>query len=133
LEKAMVWVDLVTLLAVLQFFGFMVMVGTAREKYGVKAPAVSGNLEFERYFRVQQNTLETLIMFLPALWIAAHYFNPLWTALIGAIYLLGRLLYFQAYVRDPGTRTVGYVVSIAPVAVLVAMGLIGIVRAIVVG
>jgi uncharacterized MAPEG superfamily protein len=129
----MVWIDLVTLLAVLEFFAFIVLVGRAREKYGIKAPAISGNTEFERYFRVQQNTLETLIMFLPALWIAAHYFNPLWTALIGAIYLLGRILYFQAYVRDPATRTVGYLVSIAPVAVLIVMGLIGIVRAIVTG
>jgi glutathione S-transferase len=82
---------------------------------------------------VQQNTLETLIMFLPALWIAAHYFSTVWTAVIGSIYLLGRLLYFQAYVRDPRTRTVGYVVRIAPVAILFAMGLIGIVRAIVDG
>jgi glutathione S-transferase len=129
----MVWVDLVTLLAVLQFAGFIFMVGKAREKYGVKAPAVTGDAEFERYFRVQQNTLETLIMFVPALWIAAHYSNPMWMAAIGAVYLVGRMIYFQAYVRDPGSRTIGYLVSAVPVVALIVAGLIGIVRALLVG
>ncbi len=127
----MMWVDLVTLLAVIQFFCFAFFVGKARVKYGIRAPAVSGSVEFERYFRVQQNTLETLIMFLPALWIAAHYWSTTWMALIGAVYLVGRVLYFFSYVRDPTRRTLGYALSIGSVGILVVMGLLGIARAII--
>jgi glutathione S-transferase len=127
----MMWVDLVTLLAVIQFFCFAFFVGKARVKYGIRAPAVSGSVEFERYFRVQQNTLETLIMFLPALWIAAHYWSTTWMALVGAVYLVGRVLYFFSYVRDPTRRTLGYALSIGPVSILVVMGLVGIARAII--
>ena len=127
----MVWVDLVTLLAVIQFFCFAFFVGKARVKYGIRAPATSGNIEFERYFRVQQNTLETLIMFLPAMWMAAHYWSSSWMALIGAVYLVGRVLYFLSYVRDPTSRTLGYALSIGPVGLLVVMGLLGIAMAVI--
>jgi glutathione S-transferase len=122
----MMWIDLVTLLAVIQFFCFAFFVGSARVKYGVRAPATTGNLEFERYFRVQQNTLETLIMFVPALWIAARYWPIQWMALIGAVYLVGRVIYFFSYVRDPNSRTLGYALSIGPVGALVVFGLVGI-------
>ena len=127
----MMWIELVTLLAVIQFFCFAFFVGSARVKYGIRAPATSGNLEFERYFRVQQNTLETLIMFLPGLWIAAHYWSATWIALVGAVYLVGRVLYFFSYVRDPNSRTLGYALSIGPVGVLVVAGLVGIAMAII--
>jgi len=127
----MMWVDLVTLLAVIQFFCFAFFVGKARVKYGIRAPAVSGSIEFERYFRVQQNTLETLIMFLPSLWIAAHYWSTSSMALIGAVYLVGRVLYFFSYVRDPTRRTLGYALSIGPVGVLVVMGLLGVAMAVI--
>lgn len=122
----MMWIDLVTLLAVIQFFCFAFFVGAARVKFGVRAPATTGNLEFERYFRVQQNTLETLIMFVPALWIAARYWPMQWSALIGAVYLVGRVIYFFSYLRDPSSRTLGYALSIGPVGVLVVLGLVGI-------
>jgi uncharacterized MAPEG superfamily protein len=125
----MVWVDLVTLLAVVEFFWMIYLVGNARVRYGVHAPATTGNPEFERYFRVQQNTLETLIAFLPALWIAAHYWNAAWMAAIGAVYLLGRIIYLLSYVRDPKSRTLGYGLSALPVVTLVVFGLVGIVRA----
>ena len=126
----MPWVDLVTLLAVLEFLGLVWLVGKARVRYSVRAPATTGNEHFERWFRVQQNTLETLIMFLPALWIAAHYWPAAWMALIGAVYLVGRVIYLISYVRDPRTRTLGYVLSIAPVGILVVFGLVGILKSV---
>src|SRR5690348_10933299 len=95
------WVNLVTVLALVEFLAFGVLVGRARGLYGIHAPATSGNEMFERWFRVHYNTLELLIMFVPALWIAAMYWNPLWMAGIGAVYLIGRILYLQGYVRDP--------------------------------
>ncbi len=124
----MPWVDLVTLLAVLEFLGMVWLVGKARVRYSVRAPATAGNEHFERWFRVQQNTLETLIMFLPALWIAAHYWPAAWMSLIGLVYLAGRVVYLISYVRDPRGRTLGYTLSIGPVVVLVGFGLVGLLR-----
>jgi len=124
----MPWVDLVTLLAVFEFLGMAWLVGKARVRHRVHAPATTGNEHFERWFRAQQNTLETLIMFLPALWIAAHYWPPGWMALLGVVYVIGRVVYMIGYVRDPRTRGVGYYLSIVPVVVLAVLGLVGCVR-----
>ena len=125
----MAWVEIVTLLAVVQFMAFGFLVGAARVKYGVKAPATTGHEVFERHFRVQMNTLETLVAFLPSLWIAAHYWSPPVMAAIGAVYLIGRQIYLASYVRDPASRSAGYGLSFLPTAVLAVAGLIGAVRA----
>ncbi len=121
----MAWVQLVTLLAVLQFFGFGGLVARARSRYGVRAPATTGHEVFERYYRVQMNTLETLVLFLPSLWIAAQYWSPRWMAGLGVIYLIGRMLYLRGYVADPKQRHVGYTVSVAPALILLFIGLYG--------
>ncbi|MBS0571330.1 MAG: MAPEG family protein [Proteobacteria bacterium] len=122
----MVWVNLVTLCALLEYFIFAALVGKARATYGVKAPATSGHEVFERYFRVQQNTLELLIVFVPALWIAAQYWNPAWMAALGAIYVIGRIVYFRGYVGAPAARHNGFVLSIWPVALLLLAGIAGV-------
>ena len=67
----MEYVTLVSGLALLQYIAFGILVGKARGRYGVKAPAITGNDIFERYFRVQQNTLELLVVMLPAMWLFA--------------------------------------------------------------
>jgi uncharacterized MAPEG superfamily protein len=121
------WTDLVALLSLLQYFAFMVLVGRARGRYGVKAPAVSGNEFFERYFRVQMNTLELMLIFLPALYLAAVYWSPHWAAAVGAIYLVGRLIYLQSYVKDPASRGLGYALSAGPALVLLGGALVGLV------
>jgi uncharacterized MAPEG superfamily protein len=90
---------------------------------------MSGHEVFDRYFRVHYNTLELLIMFVPALWIAATYWNPLWMAGIGAVYLVGRILYLQGYVRDPKTRSIGFGLSITPIGILVLFALAGVAKA----
>jgi glutathione S-transferase len=125
----MAWVQLVALLALFEYLGFGTAVGNARARYGIKAPAITGDENFERYFRVQQNTLELLIVFLPVLAIAAAYWNPAWVAAIGAVYLVGRLVYFRAYVREPRQRSLGYGLSIVPVLLLALGSVIGVVRA----
>ncbi len=124
----MAWVELVTLLAVLQFFGFGGLVAKARARYGVQAPATTGHEMFERYYRVQMNTLETLVLFLPALWLAARYWPTHWVALAGVVYLLGRLVYLRGYVAEPKQRHVGYALSITPTLLLWLGALIGVVR-----
>src|SRR5215475_13720819 len=98
----MAWVHLVLILALVEYLAFGQLVGYARRKYRVKAPAIAGDPMFERYFRVQQNTLEVLIVFVPALLIAGQYWDPRWVAALGAVYLVVRLLYLRSYVRDPG-------------------------------
>jgi uncharacterized MAPEG superfamily protein len=125
----MAWVQLVALLALFEYMGFGMAVGNARTRYGIKAPAITGNEIFERYFRVQQNTLELLIVFLAVLAIASAYWNPLWVAAIGAVYLIGRLVYFRAYVRDPRRRSLGYGLSMVPVILLALGAAVGVVRA----
>ena len=124
----MYWVEFVTLLSLLQYLLFGVLVGRARGKYGIHAPAITGHEVFERYFRVQQNTLELMILFLPSLWIAAHYWNPQWMAAIGAVYLVGRLIFLRSYVVDPPSRSLGFGLSIIPVISLLLAGFVGVLR-----
>jgi glutathione S-transferase len=121
----MAYVDIVTALALLQFMVFGWQVARARAKYGVHAPAVVGNEIFERHFRVQQNTLEQLIVFLPGLYLFAHYFNSLWAAGLGLIYLIGRQVYSVSYVKDPKSRSAGFGLTFLPTMVLIIGGLIG--------
>jgi uncharacterized membrane protein YecN with MAPEG domain len=127
----MAWIQLVTLLALFEYLGFGMAVGNARVRYGVKAPATTGHAEFERYFRVQQNTLEQLLLFLPVLWIAAAYWDPRLVAAVGAVFLVGRLLYFRGYVREPRQRHIGFMLSIVPSAVLALGACVGVVRALI--
>jgi glutathione S-transferase len=127
--RSMAYVDIVTALAVLQFIVFGFRVGAARGRYGIKAPAITGNEIFERLFRVQQNTLEQLIAFLPGIYLFSRYFSPVVAAALGAVYLVGRELYAYTYVKDPGKREVGYGMTFLPMVILVVGGLVGAVRA----
>lgn len=124
----MAYVDIVTALAVLQFVVFAFKVGKARATYGIKAPATTGNNIFERYFRVQQNTLELLIVLLPGLYMFAHYFSPRIAAGLGGVYLIGREIYSATYVKDPAKRGAGYGLSFLPVVILIVGGLAGAAR-----
>ena len=122
-------IDLVALLALLQFLVFGALVGRARGRYGIKPPAVSGHEMFERACRVQMNTLELLVVFIPALYLAARYFAPLPAAIAGAVYLVGRIVYQQAYMRDPGRRSLGFLISMLPCMALLAAAGFGVLRA----
>lgn len=124
----MAWIHLVMVLALLQFLLFGALVARARGRYGVKAPATTGHPMFERYYRVQMNTLELLILLLPALWLAAQYWRPEWSAAAGAVYLVGRMVYLRAYVKEPSRRALGYGLSMAPIVVLLLASLAGVVK-----
>ena len=124
----MAYVQIVLALALLQFIYFGIAVGRARGIYKCPAPATTGNEMFERYFRVQMNTLEQLVVFVPALLLFATKVDPRWAAGLGAVYLVGRVLYFTAYVRDPAKRGPGFGLTAIPNLVLVVGGLIGAMR-----
>jgi glutathione S-transferase len=101
-------VALDTLLALLLFLWMMVRVGAARARCGVPAPATTGNPEFERHFRVQMNTLEGLVLFLPSLWLFAIFVNEDVAAALGLVWIVGRVLYMFDYVKDPAVRGRGF-------------------------
>tara|TARA_R110002110_G_C13470513_1_gene720867 strand:+ start:106880 stop:107263 length:384 start_codon:yes stop_codon:yes gene_type:complete len=107
----MTYVALVTLLLLIEYFAFVMLVGAARGKSGLKAPAVTGDEGFERAYRVQMNTLEHLIIVLPALWISASYFMPMVAAGLGLVFFVGRILYRNGYVKDPATRGTGMMIG----------------------
>jgi glutathione S-transferase len=118
-------VAVVIALALIQYVAFGMLVGWARGKYGVKAPAVTGHEIFDRYFRVHQNTLELLVVFVPAIWLFGMYVDPTWAALLGLVYVVARVLYLRGYVADPAKREVGFTLSVLPVLVLLAGALWG--------
>lgn len=115
---------IVSALALLQFMWFSVQVGSMREKHSVKAPAMSGPPEFERMMRVQQNTLEQLMVFLPALWMHAYVVNPQWAAGIGLVFIVGRFIYRAAYVKDPAGRSLGFMTGLVATATLLIWALV---------
>ena len=107
-----------TLLALLTYFWMGLRVARARGKYGIAAPTCTGNEDFERIFRVQQNTLEWLPLFLPSLWLFALYWNENVAACVGVIWIFGRILYALGYARAAGSRSLGFMVQGLAVAVL---------------
>ena len=116
--------DTLAMAAVLQYLFFGVLVGKARAQYGVHAPAVSGHEQFERVYRVHMNTLELLVVFLPALYAAGHYWPASVVVGVGAIYLVGRFIYWRAYVSAPQRRGLGFALSIGPVMTLALAALV---------
>jgi glutathione S-transferase len=126
-------VAIVTLIAIVEFIVFGMKVGTSREKYGVNAPATTGHDMFERHYRVHYNTLEQLIIFLPGLWLFGFYIGYSWAAGIGLIYLVGRVIYGIAYIKDPGSRGIGMLLSVLPCWVLILGGLVGATWSLIVG
>ena len=121
------YVSFVIVLALLEYFFFVAMVGAARDKYSINASATTGDPNFERIFRVQQNTLEQLVIFIPAIYLFGLYVHATAGAAIGLLFLIGRSIYYKAYITDPATRTIGMVCGVASYAILLLGALIGII------
>lgn len=119
---------LVILLAVIVYFWLGLRVGQARAKYGVKAPAITGNADFERTFRVQMNTLEWMPIFLPAAWLAAIYVSDILAALLGLVWIAGRVLYMRGYAEAAEKRETGFFVQAIATGALWAAALIGVLK-----
>ncbi|WP_316162326.1 MULTISPECIES: MAPEG family protein [unclassified Bradyrhizobium] len=117
---------LVTVLALMLYFYMAVRVAQARARFGVKAPATTGNADFERTFRVQMNTLEWLPIFLPALWLFAIYVSDVIAALIGLVWIAGRGMYMVSYARAAEKRGPGFGVQALAGSVLLVGSLIAV-------
>ena len=122
------WSGLATIAALLLFVWTGVMVGRARRRFGVQAPATSGDPGFDRVFRVQMNTLEQIVLFLPALWLAATVFSDRWAAAAGAVWVVGRIVYALAYYAEAGKRGPGFLLTVVPTFILSISAAIGILR-----
>ncbi|MCX7557477.1 MAPEG family protein [Xanthomonadaceae bacterium JHOS43] len=120
------WVALVVWSTVCLLLATTFIVGRARARYGVKAPAISGHPEFERAYRVQMNTIEQAIMFLPAFLLAASLSRHDIACVLGAIWLLGRIGYIVAYLRNPASRGPAFVIAMLAFAGLLIQSAWGI-------
>jgi glutathione S-transferase len=119
--------EIVTLLALLEYSILGVMVGRARQTYGIEAPATTGNPDFERYNRVHVNTLEALIVFLPAVWIfslSVHYRTGV---LLGLLFVIARIVYAAGYLSAASKRSTGAIATALINGILVIVPLIWIV------
>jgi glutathione S-transferase len=118
-------VGIVTGLALVEYFVFLLQCGQARGRLGVAAPAMSGNPEFERYLRVQYNTIEQLVIFLPSIWLFAAYVSPGVAALLGLLFIVGRFLYARGYIADPARRGPGFGITLLANGCLLVGGMAG--------
>ena len=119
------WVYAVIGLAILECFVFSMLVGFKRVKTGVEAPAVTGDPVFERYYRVHYNTIEQLIIFIPAILLFAHYISATVAAGLGVLFVIGRLVYLRLYTTNPAKRGPGFGLSMLPTIILLLGGLGG--------
>ena len=119
--------SLVGCLALGLYLALSFLAGRARERHDVAAPATTGHPEFEKRFRVQQNTLEQIVIFLPALWLFAAFVNAKLGAAIGLVWVAARSYYAWSYYRDPTKREPGFVVAVVASTILLIGATIGIV------
>lgn len=117
-------VGIVTLLAVLVYFWMATQISRTRRKVGIFPPAMTGDPLLERTIRAHANTLEWLPIFLPSLWLAAVYWSDLVAAILGAIWIVGRIVYFIGYRIDPSKRAPGFFIQASAASVLL-LGALG--------
>ncbi|MES2206330.1 MAG: MAPEG family protein [Pseudomonadota bacterium] len=122
------WVALITILTVIMQFALVINVGLTRRKYNIQAPAVVGHPTFERAYRVQVNTIENTLIFLPSLWLFAVYINYKIAIFLGAVWLIGRLIYAVMYQLDPKKRALGFGLAAGAILILMLGSLYGIVK-----
>ena len=109
---------LVTLLTLIVYFWMAFKVGKARGTFGIPAPRMDGPDDFLRVLRVQGNTAENLLIFLPSLWLFALSIGDLWAAAIGVIYPIGRVVYARGYYAEALKRSTGFTIGLAATVVL---------------
>jgi len=120
-------VGIVTVLALALYIYMGIRVGQARQKFDVKAPATTGHPDFERIFRVQANTAEWLIVFLPALWLFETFVHDYIAAILGIVWIVGRYVYMEGYAEAAEKRSAGFGIQALATLILLLGTLVGIV------
>ena len=115
----LIFTAIVTILALLVYFGLGIGVGVARVKYKIMPPQTTGNEDFERVYRAHQNTLEQIVIFLPCLWLFSIFVNPNLGAIFGGVWVIGRIAYAWGYYVEASKRAAGN--AIASLATLALM------------
>ena len=126
-----IWPSVITLLALLVLIWVSAIVGHYRTKCNVKAPATTGDPLFERAYRVQMNTIESALLFLPALWLAARWGSGYVVAAAGGLWIVGRIVYALGYLQDPARRSLGFGISSTGIIALMVDAAIGLFRAVI--
>ena len=119
------FVSIVALLALLEYLVIALQTGRARVTHNVQAPATTGHPMFERWYRVQHNTIEQLVMFLPALFLFANYASPRLAGWLGLTFIVGRIIYARSYLADPAARGPGFTIGFVAILVLLVGALLG--------
>ncbi len=122
------WPALITLGVLVLLFAVAGLVGKARGKYQIEAPATTGHPQFDRTFRVQMNTVENAVLFLPALWLFAAFVSGIWSAALGAVWLAARVWYAIAYLQDPARRGPPFGLSMLVFGILALGAAWGVIR-----
>ena len=120
----------ITGVIVLEYFVFAMMVGIVREKSGIQAPAMTGDAKLERMLRVQMNTLEQMVVVIPAMWLFGTYISEVYAASLGAVFVIARVLYCRGYLIDPNKRAIGFGLGMLATIMMLAGGLYGAIAAI---
>jgi uncharacterized MAPEG superfamily protein len=121
----MTFVSIVAILALIEYMVIALLTGQARSTYNVPAPATTGHPTFERWYRVQCNTIEQLVVFLPALFLFARYVSPALAGWLGLAFIVGRYIYTRSYLADPAGRGPGFIIGFAANVLLVVGALLG--------
>ena len=111
------YVAIVTILALLTYLWMGLQVAAARRRCGIDAPVMTGDPLLERSIRAHVNTLEWLPIFLPSLWLFALYWSDRWAAVLGLVWIVGRIAYQLGYVREPKKRELGFLIQAVATAV----------------
>lgn len=122
-------VGVVIALALIEYLVLGLMVGRARVQYDVKAPATTGHPIFDRHFRIHQNTMEQLVVFVPAVLLFATYVSAMAAAGLGLLWILSRIVYAMGYISDPEKRAGGAIATGVINLILVLGSLIGAIAA----
>lgn len=125
------WPSLVTAIALLVYLVLTINVGRVRAKYKIMPPQMSGDPNFERVVRVQQNTLEQLVLFLPALWLFSEFISPVSGSIIGAVWVVGRIVYAWGYYQAAEKRILGFAIGSLTLFTLLGGSLVGIILSLV--
>ncbi len=128
MQLSMPWTSWVTLAVLVMYIWIIFKVANARGKHQIHAPFVDGPPEFLRALRVQANTVEQLVFFIPALWLCAYWWNDKVAAAGGVVWLIGRVMYAIGYYREAAKRSTGFMVATLAAFALVFGTVYGLLR-----